>query len=349
MLRALACAVALTLPGVPVAAAGVQPNAHGVISSVNGFFLFESPPLWGSQLQSMQQHGVQVVRSDAAWSDIQPQPPSTAGPGWQWSAYDAWVAALASYGLTWQPILDYNTSWAQADGNHTAFAEFAAAVAARYGANGTFWVQHPTVPYLPAQIFEIWNEENVSATTYINPVTYGQLYLTARNAIRALDPSASVDIGGLAEAGTPAASPDQAAGYLGLMLIGNPTLKNNIDAIALHPYAPTAADSVAWVAHFRGSLRFWQLGSKPIDLTEFGWAYAADRESWRAAQLASAGDAFSRSNCQIRIAAPYDWINPSGDDDFGFMEPTGATLRAGGSSWFTGFAQGGSEPTLVTC
>lgn len=307
--------------------------------------------VWGPQLAAMREDGVQEVRSDVAWAGIQPEPPTASGPGYQWAHYDAWVGTLASNGLTWEPILDYNTFWAYAGLKPQAFAAFAQAVAARYGVGGTFWAQHPLIAYLPARIFEIWNEENVFTPYYMDPASYGKLYLAARKSIKAIDPSASVDIGGLGESGSPPYSPDLAERYVALMLITNPTLKGNIDAIALHPYASSAADSAGSVTHFRQALSALGVADVPLDLTEFGWPYDADRESSRATQMAALGDAFSRSDCGVRITAPYDWINPdSPRDDFGFVDGGGGiSLRPAGAAWFSAFARGTTEPTLPSC
>jgi hypothetical protein len=356
--RRLFCATNCVLAAVagvaPVRAlADVLPNAHGVISSINGSSLSEAPELmWGPQLEAMHNNGVQEVRSDAAWSGIQPAPPRSSNPGYQWAHYDAWVSTLASYGLTWEPILDYNTFWASADLNPQAFAAFAQAVAARYGVNGTFWAEHSLIPYLPARIFEVWNEENVITRYYIDPASYGKLYLAARKSIRAIDPPASVDIGGLGESGTPPYGPDPAAQYVALMLIANPTLRGAIDAIALHPYSASAADSAASVTDFRHALSALGVGYIPLDLTEFGWPYATDNESWRATQMGVLGDVISRSDCGIRMTAPYDWINPdSPRDDFGFVDEGGGSisLRAAGTAWYSAFARGSTEPTLALC
>ena len=348
------CVVAAAAGMTPVqAVADVHPNSHGVISSVNGSSLSEAPPLmWAPQLAAMDKAGVQEVRSDAAWASVQPTPPRLSSPGYQWAHYDAWVGTLASYGLAWEPLLDYDTSWAYADLNPQAFAAFAQAVAARYGVNGTFWAQHPLIPYLPARIFEIWNEENVFTRYYVNPTSYGNLYLAARKSIKASDPSASVDIGGLGESGSPRYGPDSAAQYVALMLSTNPMLRGTIDAIALHPYASSAADSAGWVTRFRHALSALGVGYVPLDLTEFGWDYAADRESWRATQMGALGDAFSRSDCGIRMTAPYDWINPNSPrDDFGLVDEGGgsSSLRPAGTAWFAAFARGTTEPALALC
>lgn len=338
------------------ALASVQANPHGAVSAMNGASLSKLPSSqWGPHLSAMHQSGVQMVRSDAAWSDIEPQAPTSSGPGWQWTKYDAWVAALASHHLTWQPIIDYDTSWANAITDNADFATFAAAVAARYGAGGSFWIQNPKLPYLPARIFEIWNEENVTWAYHIEPVAYGPLYMAARTAIDAIDPSASVDVGGLADYGAYEADHDYPGWYLVYLFGDYPQLETSVDGIAVHPYGPSATDTEEWVSHLRYVMNVYHVPtSVPIDVTEFGWQYQASSESWRATQMNAVGGVFSRSNCGIREAAPYDWINPTsvGDTtDFGFVAPSGTStaLRQAGVAWFNAFAQGGAQPTYVMC
>lgn len=360
-------AVALACLGIAGTAAGaVKRNAHGIVSAINGFSLFEGPISdWNRQMAAMHADGVRVVRSDAAWEDIQPQPPTSSGPRYQWSIYDTWVSDLASNGLTWQPIIDYNTRWTTAIADNAGFAAFARAVAARYGAGrsrrrhprrirrGTFWADHPRLPYHPAAIFEIWNEEG-GAPTYISPRHYGRLYTTASNAIHDVDPSASVDVGGLGIGGIFKAAHDWPVWYLRWLFRLYPKLEHTVDGFALHPYGADATDSAEWVAAFRSALTSFHVPTTvPIDLTEFGWPQVAGKESWRATQMTALGDVFSRSNCGIREVAPYDWINPTsvGDLDFGFVHPseTNTRLTRAGRAWFSSLSKDGSESTYKLC
>jgi len=344
--------VCLTTAG---ASAAVRGNQYGVISSMNGFSLSEaSPAEWGPQLAAMQQNGVQEVRSDAAWGVIEPNAPAAGGPTFQFASTDAWVTALALNHITWEPILDYNNTWAVAAWDKADFATFAQAVAARYGAGGSFWAQNPQLPYVPAQIFEVWNEEG-GPPTYISPQNYGPLYVAVHSAIHAVDPSASVDLGGLADdGGVYNQSNDYPSWYLVGLFGAYPQLEQTIDGYALHPYGATATDSAEWVVDFRHTLSHYHVStSVPIDLTEFGWPYTQARESWRAAQMNALGAAFSRSNCGIREAAPYDWINPSAPSgsDFGFVDSGGTStaLRPAGTAWYNAFAQYSQQPTFVIC
>lgn len=345
----IVCAITLALAAWGAPSALGDTTAHTAISAMNGFALWNEPASeWGPQLTAQELNGVVAVRSDAEWADIQPRRPTPIDAGWQWPAYDAWVAALASHGLTWQPIIDYNTVWASAPQDQQAFAAFAEAVAARYGGGGSFWRLHPELPYLPARIFEIWNEENVLGRYYIDPWTYGSLYALARGAIHAVDATASVDVGGLADDGVE--TPVQ---YVSLLMGLHPQLKGQIDAFALHAYAASAADSITSVRGFRQALgRDGEPPSVPIDVTEFGWQYRQPEEGWRAQQMQALGLAYSRSDCGVREAAPYDWINPAGAvGDFGLVDPsgTGATLRAAGVAWFGAFAQGSRLGPLGAC
>jgi hypothetical protein len=316
-----------------------------------------SPQQLGQQLAAMHAHGVTVVRSDAPWNLLQPRPPGPTGPGWRWARTDAWVTAFAQHGLTWEPILDYSAGWAKlcqgfcAPKSNSTYAAFAQAVAARYGVNGSFWTQHPRLHFHPAQVFEIWNEENVP-TFEVAPERYASLYAAARRAIRAVDPSASVIVGGLADDARPfSPRQDYPSRYVRSMFAAAPALVGQVDGFGLHPYGATGVDVEEWTVHFRQTLDSVGEGSAPIYVTEVGWPTGGPHgESWRAGQMRSVAHALSRSNCGIRLLAPYDWINPTvlPSSDFGLV---GAgrrriALRPAGVAWFNALRSRGSELRL---
>lgn len=321
--------------------------AAQTVSAVNVAAAEElSPQQLSQELAAMQANGVTVVRSDAPWGLIQPSPPGPAGPGWRWARTDSWVTAFAQHGLTWEPILDYSAGWSKhCDGfcaptlNNT-YAAFAQAVAARYGVGGTFWAAHPGLPRRPARVFEIWNEENVP-TYAVTPERYASLYAAASQAIRAVDPSASVIVGGLADdAGPFSPRQDYPSRYVRAMFAARPDLVGHVDGFGLHPYGATGTDVEEWTAHFRQTLDSLGEGSAPIDITEFGWHIDNPRgESWRAQQMRLVARGLSRSNCGIRLLAPYDWINPAVVPSFDFglaaVVRGHVTLRPAGVAWFT--------------
>jgi polysaccharide biosynthesis protein PslG len=320
--------------------------AAQTISAVNVAAAEGLPPeMLGQQLAAMHANGVSVVRSDAPWGLIQPRRPSPAGPGWRWARTDYWVTAFARHDLTWEPILDYSAGWAKlcagfcAPTVNSTYAAFARAVAARYGQRGSFWSEHPGLPRRPARVFEIWNEENVPAYS-VAPERYASLYASARQAIRAVDPSASVIVGGLADDSGPfSPRSDYPSRYVRAMFAAQPGLVGHVDGFGLHPYGASGVDVEEWTAHFRQTLDRLGEGSAPIDITEFGWHIGGPHgESWRAEQMRLVARGLSRSNCGIRLLAPYDWINPPGLPglDFGLAGAAQGhvVLRPAGAAWF---------------
>ncbi len=349
----------LALVGLSSACDASHAIAAKTISAVNVAQAEGLPPeQLGRQLAAIHAHGVTVVRSDAPWGLIQPRPPGLAGPGWHWATTDSWVAAFARHDLTWEPILDYSAGWAKlclgfcAPTTNSTYAAFARAVAARYGAGGSFWSEHPKLPRRPARIFEIWNEENVP-TYGVPPERYASLYMAARNSIRSVDPSASVIVGGLAEDSGPYnPREDYPSSYVQVMFASQPGLAGHVDGFGLHPYGATGLDVEEWTAHFRQTLDSLGEGSAPIDITELGWPVGNSHgESWRAEQMSLVARGLSRSNCGIRLLAPYDWINPGvvPTGDFGLVGSGshGTFLRRAGRAWFETLSR--REPELRLC
>lgn len=347
----------------PAVDAPTLTSGFRAVSAINGFTVYRlSPVQRDEQLAAIENAGVEVVRSDAVWDQVEPLAPGPTGHIYGWAGYDQWVSALATHDLTWQPLVDYSAGWAKtcpgfcAPTSDSIYATFAQAIAARYGANGTFWAHNPRLPYLPARLFEIWNEENTS-TFYIPPARFATLYSAARTAIHAVDPTASVILGGLSDDTlVPAYDPskDDPAVYAYQMFAADPGLRGNVDAFGLHPYALTAGDAVDWTVHFRQVLDQIGEGSAPIDITEIGWTTGdAVREAWRASTMGAFASVLSRSDCGIRLLAPYTWVDPgvASASDFGLVDSTAldTNLRPAGTAWFKALGQAASMPELRLC
>jgi hypothetical protein len=327
------------------------------ISAVNGWSLYGLAPLdLDAQLAQMEADGVSVLRIDASWSSIQLAAPGPGGPTYSFSGEDAEVAALAVHHIQWLPVIDYSAPWAgtivgdwrSPPADDAQFAAFAAAIAARYGAGGTFWSQNPQLPYEPVSTFEIWNEENGDYfwDTGPDPAGYARLYLAARAAIHAVDGGAQVMIGGLT-------NPEQgisALAYLTQMFQDVPALAGNVDAVGLHPYAADATGVVSIVVGVRDLLDSLGESSVPIDVTEFGWQTGDPAvEQQRAAMMSEVALALGNSNCGIGLLAPYDWMDPSyiTDGDWGLAGTSG--VRPAGTAWFSGLSAAAASPETVLC
>jgi hypothetical protein len=132
------------------------PSGEQLGANVNWLFNARDYPqrLIDAQLAALSGSGATIARSDAIWGYAEPRPPVAGMHTYDWSFDDLIAGSLAAHGLTWLPVIDYSAPWSQAvPGNlHSppsdpaAYAAYAAALAVRYGAGGSFWAAHPELP-----------------------------------------------------------------------------------------------------------------------------------------------------------------------------------------------------------
>ncbi len=200
-----------------------------------------SPPLLGISVNSLpstlagldhafadiRSLGFQAVRIDISWVDVQPR-----RSRWHWVTTDRIVRSARANGLRVLGVLAYTPAWAREPGctssacppkEPQAFADFARAVAARYG--------HDSIP-----MWEIWNEPNVSRFWEPRPdaASYAHLLDVTSAAIHSVSPDALVASAGLAavEHGNRNNIPQLT--FLDRMLATGSI--RSVDAIAYHPY-----------------------------------------------------------------------------------------------------------------
>jgi hypothetical protein len=310
-----------------------------------GFYGVNAQPLfaatgsdWDPQLAAMQAGGMEIVRADARWDEIEPEQGT-----YDWSGSDAIVQALAEHGLRWYPVLDDAPVWAAegpidpspAAAHEQAFAAFAAALASHYGPGGSFWDAHPSLTALPVTDYEIWNEENSAAfwpSQTDAPQRYADLYALARSAIRAIDPQARVVIGGLALVNPPLVQDE--VGFLRAMLAHRPDLVGQVDGVGLHPYQPTLFYLYQRLAGFRQAVNQLLGPSVPIDITEVGWPSTSIAESDRATYLTALAVQLPRSDCNVDRLIVYSWTAAERDPGepeewFGIRNLDGSPKPAG--------------------
>jgi len=318
------------------AAAQPPPTTEQFGASVNRLFNDHaySGAQIDAQLQALAATGATVARSDALWEATEPAPPSGGKHRYDWGFDDLIAGSLAQHGLRWLPILDYSPSWARTvpgllhspPASASQFATFAAAFAARYGPGGAFWREHPQLAALPVDTYEVWNEpdnpEFWSPTP--DPASYVDLYLSARDAVDAVDPSARVIVGGLSD---PAA-------FVPAMIDARPDLAGHVDGIAIHPYGANPSVVLARVRAARQVLVAAGLGGAALYVTEFGWTtHPASALGYAPAQarpgyIATALAALGHTDCGVAAALLYTWVTPERDlsdhnDWFGIHPPGG--------------------------
>lgn len=299
----------------PTASASSNDDFFGV----NPGDLFKLPQSqWDAHLGAMAADGIQVVRMGAWWSDIEPAPMVGGQHKYAWGDVDERVAAMAQHGLRWEPLLCFSPTWdSTVLGDYTAapassqhFADFAAALAQRYGNGGSFWREHPELPAMPVTAYELWNEQN--APVFWHPgenaaEQYADLYAAARSSIHQVDGGARVVVGGLAATTDHVVPADQ---FIERMFAHRPDLRGNVDAVGFHPYARDPNGVYAKLADFRRALDATAGPGVPIEVTEIGWTTSNTSEQQRAAYLGTIASTLPRSDCGIERLMAYAWIGP---------------------------------------
>lgn len=343
-------AVVVIVVVVVVVTRGGGAPAPAVQFGANVNWLFDDPSYTDAeiavQLAALRATGATLARSDALWEASEPTAPTDGVHHFTWAFDDKVATMLAEHGLRWLPIIDYSAPWADSTpgvdhsppSSFADYAAYAGALAARYGAGGTFWRAHPDLTALPVQLYEVWNEPDNPEFWKPRPdaAAYAQLYAAARTAIRAADPSARVLVGGLT----------LPARFLPAMLSAMPPLAGRIDGVAIHPYGVDPSAVISSVQGARSVLDSLGMRSVPLDVTEFGWTTSpAGALDYAPAQLRPGYiedtlAALGASGCGIDAVTLYTWTTPQGNARnsqlwFGISPP-----GAGGSADVRAFSDG---------
>jgi hypothetical protein len=150
----------------------------------------------------------------------------------------------------------------------------------RYGPYGSFWVEHPTLPYLPVRTWEVWNEENiVTFSSSTSPVRYAKLLRASGRILHEADPGSRVLAGGLF--GRPLQiPPNTASGDFLSRLYQAGTVKPFFDGVALHPYVADAGAMRAMIRNLRRVMKDHRDGATPLLVTELGWGSDSFESRW---------------------------------------------------------------------
>ena len=138
-------------------------------------------------LEGIAATGASRVRFLAAW-DVADR----VGQPYNWTVLDRAVNLSVEYGLKPLPCISIGQGRG-GDGTAAAYGRFCGAMAQRYGPAGSNTVSE----------YEIWNEENWSVFfTPVDPAAFVQFLKAAYTAIKAVQSSATVILGGAACIGT---------------------------------------------------------------------------------------------------------------------------------------------------
>jgi hypothetical protein len=244
-------------------------------------------PTGESDFELMESSEVRSVRLPMYWAGVQSNTPQSSEP--DFDGFDHDVRLAAEHDIRIMPFLWGSPEWATETTvdlpvatarQRWGWRTFLRDAVNRYGPYGTFWFEHPDLPYLPIRTWEIWNEQNIvtfSSTT--RPAPYATLLRESGRALHEMDPGARVLLGGLF--GRPlqippnTASDDWLARFYGL---GN--VKRFFDGVALHPYVADAGAMRAQVEALRRVMRLNDDARTPLYMTEIGWGSDSYESRW---------------------------------------------------------------------
>ena len=265
--------VVLSLAGASLASAGAAPRVPRVPQQFIGMNLdspfFDTGVNQDRQFKVMVASGVESVRVAFNWSAAQP----TKGGPISFTTTDAIVMLAAKHGMTVLPTVIYAPDWDAAPhrSDHLAipksngpYADYVQALVERYGPDGSFWTENPSLRPRPIRAWQIWNEPDSSYYWSKQPFarSYLKLVRAARRAIRTVDPQGKVVL-----AGMPGAEWD----YL-TEVYKVKGARSLFDVVAAHAYTMLPVNVIRFVQNVRQVMTRYGDRNKPIVVTESGWA-----------------------------------------------------------------------------
>jgi hypothetical protein len=217
----------------------------------------------------MARSGVESKRVAFEWLRAQP---SKGGP-FVHTKTDRVVRHAANHGVDVLPVVILAPRWARRyqhvahspPKNLADYTRYLRALIARYGENGTFWIENPLVPKRPIRQWQIWNEVHLQyqwsiPTGHDYAPGYGKLLRASYKTIKAEDPGATVVLAGVT---------NESWKYLDHMYEKG-RIKGAFDAAALHPYTSKADGVITLTKRFRIVMRRYGDAKLPLYITELG-------------------------------------------------------------------------------
>jgi hypothetical protein len=289
------------------AAALVAPSATGDVEDASRpYGVVIQTPTTDAEFEAMRDGGVGTYRWSIEWPAVQAE----RGADPDWSGTDRVVAGLAENGIEPLPVL-YGTPCYVVECGRDAeqlgarppidsaearrgWARFVREVVRRYGRDGSFWSERPSIPYRPIRVWQVWNEQN--SPKFYRPAPsvsgYAELLAISSRAIRSVDAQATVLLGGMPGDPRQRGSIDGAPFLDELYGIG---AGGDFDAVAVHPYSQDLAGTRSQVAAVHQVLEARAQTRTPIWVTELGWGVDSGSGRGLFKTLDGQAEALSRS------------------------------------------------------
>lgn len=355
--------------------AGAGPSYAWEPRVTDSFFGVSAPELWDlsvqskhatrdAQLDGMKAAGVDWVRSEIGWPEVEPTAPLGGQHSYSWAAADRFVEALSVRDMELLAMPMATPGWAaspdgaaQGCGRRSEvaqsrlddYAAFVEAIALRYGPSGSFWASRPDLDPTPVRRYEIWNEPNWNGfwCPEPDPELFASLLKGAADRIHAVDPQAEVIFGGFAALQDSRHEGETLRGmavdeFLTRAVAHEPGLAPAVDSVAFHPYDLDPDVNLSMLGWLRSKLEATGFQDAEILLTEYGWrgglGSGALSEPLRASNYATLTGMLPRTDCGVSAVAPHTWnsaeLNLSNPDHWwGIASPVTGLLHPSGQAY----------------
>jgi hypothetical protein len=280
--------------------------------------------------------GVESVRMNFDWRRIQPYAsmqdvPPAQRPDFQqidgrpttFKYTDAWVTVAAERGLRVMPVLIYAPRWARRHSGtqaspplrRTDYASLARLLVKRYGSQGSFWSDNPSLPRVPIHNWQLWNEPQFK--DYWRdpnwPVDYTRLVKVTYPAIHKADSKAKVVLAGLTN-----------YSWKELDKLYQAGVKGHFDIAAIHPFTKKPPGVETILERARNVMADNHDGKRPLIVSETSWPSAKGKttethgfeedEAGQAKRLSRDFDLLAQARERLRIKAVYWYTWASYDE-----------------------------------
>jgi hypothetical protein len=226
--------------------------------------------------------GVRTLRAQFNWGSVE------SAPGVRnFAGLDTIVRTAAESNIRVLPLLFGVPQWVSSNPAtppispevRSAWASFVAALAARYGSNGTFWAANPQLPKLPITVWQVWNEVNLGFYWGGRPNArqYVDLLDLTNGGLRSGDAAARTLMAGLIPFKSAAAGTVSGEKFLS-RLLRIKRFRGLTEGIAIHPYGRGAGVAVRALEEIRELLNRSRAKRMSLWATEFGWTTGG--EGW---------------------------------------------------------------------
>ena len=273
MLSGRSCACAILASGVLAVPAGGAAAAPP--KQFFGVQAWNSPS--AREFKKISAAGIGTFRVNITWAAVEPERGAR-----NWEPVDSDLARINRAGLRPLPVILGSPKFAAPTSTYPprsnarrAYAAFVRDLVARYGPEGEFWDENPSLAYRPVRAWQVWNEP--SFAPYWNGRPNAREYVSfvrqTRTAIKSSDPGAGIVLAGLPD--TEYQGKRNLLPYIRSIyrVRGASEL---FDVVALNAYAKDARSVVGVVRRVRGEMNRAGDRRTPIWVTETGWGSGGD-------------------------------------------------------------------------